>query len=140
MSLEENKVIANRWTEEIWNQANMAAIDELCTPHFTFNYAPPGMPPNRESYKKTVAMFHNAFHNMHLTNELVIAEGNNVAVRWSGRSTHKGEFMGVAPTGKEVTMTGNSLARIEAGKFVEEWTEMDMVGMMQQIGAIPPSA
>ena len=137
MGIEENKALAARWTEEIWNQGSMAAIDGLCTPNFTFNYAPPGMPPDRESYKKVVAMYRNAFHGLRLTNEIVIAEGDKVAIRWQGQSEHKGEFMGIAPTGKKVTMTGNSIARIESGKIAEEWTEMDSVGLMQQIGAMP---
>ncbi len=137
MSIEQNKALANRWTEEVWNQANPATIDDLCAANFVFNYAPPGMAPDRESYKKTVAMYHGAFHNMHLTNELVIAEGDLVALRWKGTSTHNGEFMGIAPTGKQVTMTGNSIARIAGGKIVEEWTEMDSLSMIQQIGAIP---
>jgi len=137
MGIEENKTLAARWTEEIWNQGNMAAVDELCAPNFTFNYAFPGMPPDRESYKKVVTAYRSAFHGMHLTNEIVIAEGDKVAIRWRGQSIHQGEFMGIAPTGKQVTMTGNSIARIEGGKIVEEWTEMDTVGAMQQIGAMP---
>ena len=137
MSIEENKVLASRWTEEIWNQGNLAAIDDLCAPNFVFNYAPPGMVPDRESYKKTVTMFRTAFHSMHLTNEIVIAEGDKVVTRWSGRSVHKGEFMGIAPTDKQVTMTGNSIAHIVGGKIVEEWTEMDIMGLMQQLGVFP---
>jgi predicted ester cyclase len=68
---------------------------------------------------------------MHLTNEIVIAEGDKVAMCWQGKSVHQGEFMGVAPTSKQVMMTGNSIARIEGGKIVEEWTEMDTFGLMQ---------
>ena len=137
MGIEENKAVAARWTEEIWNQGNVAAVDEILTPNFTFNYALPGMPPDRESYKKVVAMYRNAFHGLHLTNEIVVAEGDKVAIRWRGQSEHQGEFMGIGPTGKKVTMAGNSIARIESGKIAEEWTEMDAVGLMQQIGAIP---
>ena len=137
MGIEENKTLAARWTEEIWNQGNMAAVDEICAPNFTFNYAFPGMPPDRESYKKVVMAYRSAFHNMHLTNDIVIAEGDKVAIRWQGKAVHQGEFMGIAPTGKQVTMTGNCIARIEGGKIVEEWTEMDAVGLMQQIGAMP---
>lgn len=137
MGIEENKALAGRWTEEIWNQGNMAAVDELCRPDFAFNYPLPGMSPDRESYKKVVTMYRNAFHSLHLTNEIVIAEGDMVAIRWRGQSEHRGEFMGVAPTGKKVTMSGNSIARIEGGKIVEEWTEIDSVGLMQQIGAMP---
>jgi len=139
MSTDENKALANRWTEEIWNQGNMAAVDALCAPNFTFNYPFPGMQPNSDSYKKVVVAYRTAFHSLHLTNEIVIAEGDMVALRWVGQSVHQGEFMGIAPTGKKLTMTGNTIARIEGGKIAEEWTEMDGLGLMQQIGAIPSS-
>jgi steroid delta-isomerase-like uncharacterized protein len=138
VSVEEPKALASRWTEEIWNRGNMAAVDELCAPSFVFNYPAPGVTSDREGYKKTVTMFRDAFHDMQLTNEIVIAEGDMVALRWKGRSVHRGDFMGIAPTGKQVTMTGNTIGRVAAGKFVEEWTEMDMMTMMQQLGVMPP--
>ena len=137
MGIEENKALAARMTEDIWNQGNMAAVDELCAPNFAFNFAPPGMPSDRESYKKVITMHRNAFHSLHLTNEIVIAEGEKVAVRGWLRGVHQGEYMGIAPTGKQVTMTYNSIVRIEGGKIAEEWTEVDMVGLMQQSGAMP---
>lgn len=139
MGIEENKALANRWTEDVWNQGKMVAIDTLCAPNFTFNYPFPGMQPDKEGYKKVVTAYRTAFHNLHLTNKIVIAEGDKVAIRWRGQSVHQGEFMGVAPTGKQVTMTGNTIARIENGKIVGEWTEMDSIGLMQQIGAFPSS-
>ena len=137
MGIEENRALAARWTGEIWNQGNMAAVDEICGPNFTFNYPFPGMSPVREGYKQVVTAYRSAFHGMHLTNEIVIAEGDKVALRWRGQSTHQREFMGVAPTGKQVTMSGNTIAHIEGGRIVEEWTEMDTIGLMEQIGAMP---
>lgn len=132
----ENKALAQRWNDEVWNKADMAAIDELFAENFVFNYAPPGVEANLEGYKQTVAYFHRIFTNMLLTVEDMIAEGDKVAVRWKGISTHSGEFMGIPATGKEVSLTGNSIIRIEGGKIVEEWTEMDNLGMMMQLGAV----
>lgn len=136
MSTEENKAIARRWMEEIWGKGSLAAIDELLAPDFVFNYAPAGVARDREAYKQTVTMA--PFADIHSTIEDMVAEGDKVAVRWTYRGTHKGEFMGIAPTGKQVTMTGISIIRIVGGKIVEEWGEMDMLGMMQQLGAVPP--
>ena len=70
--------------------------------------------------------------------EGTVAEGDNVAVRWNWSGTHKGEFeiMGLAPTGKWVTMTGISIIPIVDGKIAREWTEQDMLGMMQRLGVI----
>ena len=68
-----------------------------------------------------------------LTLEEVIAEGNKVAVHWEASCMHKGEFMGVPPTGKQLTMVGFSIFYIEDGKIVKEWGEMDLMGLMQQL-------
>ena len=136
MSTEENKAIARRWTEEVWTKGNLAATDELLAADFVFNYPAPGMEPDREGYKQTVSMF-GAVPGPY-TIEDMVAEGNKVAVRWTWRGTHKGEVMGIAPTGKQVAITGINILHIIAGKIMEEWGEMDMLGMMQQLGVFPP--
>jgi predicted ester cyclase len=78
-----------------------------------------------------------AFSDISITVEDQIAEGDKVVSRWTIRGTHKGEYMGIAPTGKQVTITGISIYRIEKGKIVEDWANSDMLGMLQQLGAIP---
>ena len=137
MSIEENKALACRWFEEVWNQVNLATVDELCTANFTFNCAAPGVSNDREGYKKTVIMLTSGVSDLKVTLEDIVAEGDKVAVRWKGSSKHTGEFMGMSPTGKQLAMTGISIIRIEGGKIVEEWGEMDMMGLMQQLGAFP---
>ena len=138
MSVEENKAIARRWGEEVWGKGSLAAIDELFATDFVFNYPPPGVAPDREAYKQTVTMYHVALPDIQYTVEDMVAEGDKVAVRWTGRGTQKGEFMGIAPTGKPVTITGISILRIAGGKIVEEWTEEDILGVLQQLGVFPP--
>ena len=137
MSTEENKAIARRWGEEIWGKGSLAAVDELLTTNFVFNYPAPGAAPNLEGYKQTVTMLSTPFADIQCTAEDLVAEGDKVAVRWTWRGTHKGEFMGIAPTGKQVTVTGISILRIVGGKIVEEWGEMDNLGMLHQLGAFP---
>ena len=66
-----------------------------------------------------------------------MAEGDKVVTRWIGQGTHQGELMGVAPTGNQLTFTGITIHRIEATKIVEEWSNWDALGLMQQIGAVP---
>jgi steroid delta-isomerase-like uncharacterized protein len=133
MSIEENKALARRWNEEIWSKGNLAAVGELLATNFVFNYPAPGLAPDREGYKQTVTMA--SFANIQSVIEDMVAEEDRVAVRWTWRGTHKGEYMGVAPTGKQVTITGISILRIVGGKIVEEWGEMDNLGMLQQLGA-----
>ncbi len=138
MPIEENKAIVRRWGEEVWGKASLAAIDELFAPNFVFNYPPPGVTPDLEGYKKTVTMLTAPFADIQGSAEDMVAEGDKVAVRWTWRLTHTGEFMGIAATGKQVTITGISILRIVGGKIVEEWGEMDTLGMLQQLGALPP--
>jgi predicted ester cyclase len=74
----------------------------------------------------------------HATIDDAIAEGDKVVHRITGRGTHKGEWMGIAPTGKQVTVTANIIYRIASDKIVEEWFEYDVMALMQQLGAVPP--
>ena len=137
MSVEINKALARRWMKEIWQKANPAAIDELLAPDIFFNYTRPGVKPNREAYKQEVNSYLIGFPDLQYTIEDIIAEGNKVAVRYVGRGTHKGEFWGIAPTGKKVTMRGISIIRIEGGKIVEEWVYNDYMGLTYQFGVMP---
>ena len=68
----------------------------------------------------------------------MIAEGDKVASRITAHGTHKGEFMGIPPTGKHTMQTGIDIVRIAGGKVVERWGEFDQLGLMQQLGVIPP--
>ena len=138
MSIEENKALVRRLMEEVWDKGSLAAIDELYATDFVWRWALPGMAPNREGYKQCVTMNFAAFAEVHCTVEDIVAEGDKVALRWTWGGTHKGKYMGIAPTGKQVTLTGIVISRIVGGKNVEEWGEMDMLGMMQQLGAVPP--
>jgi steroid delta-isomerase-like uncharacterized protein len=138
MSIEENKALARRWLDEVWNKVNLAEVDELCTTDFTFSYAAPGVSNDREGYKQTVIMLTSGVSDLKITLEDIVAEGDKVVIRWKGSSKHTGDFMGMPATGKQLSMTGISIVRIEGSKIAEEWGEMDMMGLMQQIGAFPP--
>ncbi len=139
MSVEENKAIARRSMEDVWGKGDLAAIDELYATDFVWHWAPSAGAPDREGYKQNVTTTFAPFADIHSITEDMVAERDKVVARWTWRGTHKGEFMGIAPTGKQVTVTGISIFRIAGGKIVEEWAEMDMLGMMQQLGAVPPS-
>ncbi len=135
---QENKALVRRLIEEAWNEGKLAVIDELLSPDYVLHIPFPGAASDREGYKQAVAMHHTAFAGFRLMIEDTVAEGDKVVIRWTIRGTHKGEYMGIAPTGKPVTYTGISIRRIEGGKIVEEWLELDMLGLMQQMGVVPP--
>jgi predicted ester cyclase len=136
---EENKALMRRMYEEIHNKGNMAAVDELVAANFVDHNAPdPGLPPGPEGIKQTFTMFHNAFPDFHVTVEDMLAEGDKVVARLTITGTHKGDLIGIAPTGKQVTLGVIDIARIAGGKMVERWGQEDMLGMMQQLGVVPP--
>ncbi len=137
MSVEENKAVELRFFEEVVNKGNLAVIDEIVAANFVGRSALPGVAPDREGYKQFFAMAHSAFPDFHSTLEDMIAEGDKVVQRFTVRGTHKGEWMGIAPTGKQIEVGGIAIHRLAGGKIVEDWTSMDMLGMMQQLGVIP---
>ena len=137
MSVEENKAIARRWNDEIWSKGNLAVIDELFATDFVWHYAPPGVAPDLEGYRRYQTESLAAFADMNCVIEVILAEGDKVARRVTWTGTHKGTYMGIAPTGKQVTLTVITIERIEGGKIAEQWGEADMLGLMQQLGVMP---
>ena len=138
MSLEENKAIELRFFEEVVNKGNLAVIDEIVAANFVQHDPPPGITADREGMKQFFTTHLSAFPDFHSTLEDMFAEGDKVVQRFTARGTHKGEWMGIAPTGKQVTIPGMAIHRITGGKIVEGWTSMDMLGALQQLGIIPP--
>lgn len=135
---EENKALVRRWFEDLFNEGNPDVADEIIAPdHLDHDPALPDLPIGPEGQKQLVNLYRSAFPDARITIEEQVAEGDTVVTRWSGRGTHQGELMGVAPTGKQVTITGIVINHISEGKIVESWTNYDALGMLQQIGAIP---
>lgn len=134
---EANKALARRWYAEVFAKKNLRAIDELVSPHVLDHAAPPGTPAGIEGAKQILGMYLAAFPDVHLAVEDMIAEGDKVVVRYTIRGTHKGDLMGIPPTGKPVTLAGIEILRVAGGKIVEHWESLDELGMMRQLGVIP---
>ena len=136
MSVERNKAMDRRYVAEVLNGGNLASIDEIMAPAYVGHV--PGFPPSdREGDKQLIAMFHHAFPDLRFTLEDQIAEGDRVVHRLSVVGTHRGEFMGIPPTHRRVSVTGVNINRFENGQIIEAWGFMDMLGLLQQLGAIP---
>ena len=136
--LADMKVLVRRLFEEVWNQGNLAAIDELFAPSY-IRYDPAA--PEAKGlagFKQLVVMLRTAFPDLHFTLEEVIAEDDKVMTRALLRGTHRGEYLGIAPTGKPVAVMGMVVVRIAQGKFQEGWLMMDNLGLLQQLGVVPP--
>jgi steroid delta-isomerase-like uncharacterized protein len=137
MSTEDNKAIVRRVYEEIINKGNLNVADEMFTSDYV--YRSPGSPEFRgpDGFKQLVTMYRSAFPDLHLNLDELVAEGDTVVSRWTGGGTHRGELMGIPPTGKQVTVMGVVISRFSGGKAVEDWELLDTFGMLQQLGAIP---
>ena len=140
MSTEENKVTVRRAIEEGWNQGQVAVFDELNAPDFL--YHDPGAPDVRtnDDYKRWVTERLSAFPNLHVTIEDLVADQDQVAMRWTLRGTHTGDLVTPIPlpaTGKQITVPGITIVRMAFGKAVEVWSQGDTLGFLQRLGVIP---
>jgi steroid delta-isomerase-like uncharacterized protein len=138
---EVNKTIVRRLFEEVWNKGNLSVADELFAP--SYDHHDPSTPDvgrGPESEKKRATLYRTAFPDLRLTIEDIIAEGETVVARWSCRGTHKGDLSGIAPTGKQFTISGVSIARFTGSKMAEGWINWDAQGLMQQLGVVPELA
>jgi steroid delta-isomerase-like uncharacterized protein len=135
---EENKAIVRRFIEEVWNNGNLDAIDELVSEdHIDHDPGREGTPGGREGMRAFVQMYRTAYPDTHIEFGEMIAEGDLVAGNWTATGTHQGELMGVAPSGRSIRVTGIGIDRVRDGQIVESWANYDALGMLAQIGAIP---
>ena len=137
MSAEQNKALVRRFWDLI-NAHDADAAFALCSSNFIDHGLPPGTQPGVESSRQFFKEEFAAFPDVYGTVLDILAEGDKVASRMELEGTHKGPLMGIPPTGKHVKWTLTSLHRIADGQIAEHWTEMDKIGLMQQLGVIPP--
>jgi steroid delta-isomerase-like uncharacterized protein len=136
-----NKTLVRRLFDEVWNKGHQQVADELFAQNYNHHdSSTPDLGRGPDSEKKRVTLYRNAFPDIRFTVEDLIAEGESVTARWSCHGTHKGELNGIAPTGKQFTISGISVARFTNGRMVEGYVNWDALGMMQQLGVVPELA
>jgi steroid delta-isomerase-like uncharacterized protein len=133
---ERNKEVARKVFEDVQSEGNVALIDELVTRDYV-GHTPLGDLHGPEGAERFTDMLRKAFPDFTVEVESQVAEGEQVATRWTCRGTHKGEFQGIPPTGKAITMRGITIFRFGNGKMIEGWTQPDVFSLFQQLGAIP---
>ena len=134
---EQNKTVVRRLFDELWNKGNLLVADELIAPAYLHNDpSSPDFGKGPEGEKKRVNLYRSALHDLRLTIEDLLADGDTVVARWSCRGVHKGELNGIAPTGKQIAITGVTICRFANGKIVEGFVNWDALGLMQQLGAV----
>jgi steroid delta-isomerase-like uncharacterized protein len=134
---EQNTTAVRRFYEAI-NAGNLGIIDELVATDFVEHEEFQGLEPNREGTRQMFAMMRAAFPDLRLEMDAVLADGDMVVVRGRMTGTHRGEFAGMAPTGKQINTPFADFVRFQDGKAVEHWGVTDSGAMMQQLGAGPP--
>ena len=128
---EQHKALIRRWVESSWNKGNLDLADEMYADAYVGHGIDVRGP---QGLKQFIAMFRAAFPDLDFSIQDMLAEGPQVAWRFTLRGTQQGEFQGIPPTGKPVEMTGIVISRFDGGMWVEDWVEADRVGMMQQLG------
>jgi steroid delta-isomerase-like uncharacterized protein len=127
-----SKAIVNWLFAECLNEGDLSVADQLVSPDFT---GPAGKGP--EGFKAMISPLRQGFPDLRFIIQDLVAEGSRVVVRWTSQGTHRGMFAGTAPTGRQVSNEGIGIYRVEDGKIVESWSQVDRLGVLQQIGAVP---
>lgn len=136
MTTAQNERIVREHFEEIWDRGNLEVVDQNVSPDL-ISHDPRGPEPGLEAFKGYVNAMRSAFPDLQVTLGDMVAEGDVVAARASFTGTHQGEFQGIPPTGKQITVDLQGFFRIADDKIAEAWVIRDDLGTMQQLGAIP---
>ena len=137
MSIKENKELIEKLLEKFWNDHNIAAADELVARDLVNHDPAAPTVTGLEGLKAYAGMLFTAFPDFHVAIDDMVGEGDKVAKAWTLSGTHEGDFMGIPPAGKSISMSGVTIYRIANGKIAELTWSYNMLGLMQQLGAIP---
>ena len=137
MSEETNKALLRRFVEELVNQGNMAVAPELVAPDFLELDPFPGQAPGRAGLIESMERLRTAFPDLTWRIEEMVAEGETVASLNSWSGTHRGEFLGMAPTGRRVSISCMIFDTYEDGKLKKSRLMMNVLSLLQQLGAMP---
>ena len=133
--------ISRRVFEEVWNNKNVDAVDELMASSY-IHHDPqsPVVMSGVEGYKQFVSHYLTAFPDLHFAIEDEIADERTTVSRWTATGTHQGDLPGIPRTGRKISVTGMTIARVKDGKFIESWGNWDTLGLLQQLGVLPAEA
>jgi predicted ester cyclase len=129
----DNKAIYRDFIQKVFNEGRLDLLDDFLAPSYVIQDAPPGSAPGAEGVRQVVTMFRSAFPDLEITLDEVIAEGETVAARSTLRGTHRGEFLGIAPTGTSISVPSLTMVRIVDGRLVESRVKNDTAVLMAQL-------
>jgi steroid delta-isomerase-like uncharacterized protein len=134
-----NKDVLRRFYEEFWTKGNVDVIDDLIADDYVDHQPLPDLPGGKAGFAELIRVWKAGFPDGGETVDDLIAEGDMVVGRFTFRGTHTGEFMGIAPTGRTVSMTGIDVVRVHDGKIVEFWYAEQLHDLLRQLDALPES-
>jgi steroid delta-isomerase-like uncharacterized protein len=137
MSAETNLTLVRHFVEEVQTRHNLAAVDDYMSPDFVDHSAPPGLPADREGVKMQFTMFFTALPDLQALIHDQVADEHKVVTRKTLRGTHKGDLMGIPPTGKTVAIEVIDILAVTDGKITDHWNLVDQLGLLKQLGALP---
>jgi len=137
MSAETNLTLVRRFVEEVQTRHNLAAVDDYLSPDFEDHSPPPGLPADREGVKMQFTMFFTALPDLHAIIHDQVADEHKVVTRKTLRGTHRGNLMGIPPTGKTVAIEVIDILAVTDGKITDHWNLVDQLGLLKQLGALP---
>jgi len=133
----DTKTMVERIPLEVFNNGKFDLIDELVSPDFVDHFAQPGVPANRAGLKQSAIALKKAFPDLRYVLEDYLETGDRFVHRMTASGTMKGDFMGIAPTGKSALWTEIHIGRIANGRLTEHWAVVDQLGMLVQLGIVP---
>lgn len=137
MDTEANKKIVTSFIDRLFSKGDLTAVDDYLSQDFVNHDPPFGASAGREGMRAAASTFRAAFPDWHSELHLIVAEGDLVAEVFTASGTHRGEMMGVAPTGQGVSLRGINVFRVSDGRILERWGCLDDLGFLQQLGVVP---
>jgi len=134
-----NKELLRRFYKDVYVDWNMTMVDEVVSPEFTSHDWPEGFATGPQAFRDYYDDLRKTVPDATYEVDDIIAEGDRVVVRWRLLGTHKGEFQGIAPTGRAITLKGIAIYRVEDGKLMERWVVSDLFGVLEQIRGASPN-
>ncbi len=132
-----NKQLVEAFIQELFSKGDLDAVDRYLDPGFVNHDPPfPGAPDGPDGMRQVGAMFREALPDWHSDVDQIVAEGDIVVERFTASGTHRGELMGVPPTGKTIVLRGINVFRIADDRIIERWGRLDEVGLLRQLGLI----
>lgn len=132
-----NCAVLDRFNNEVWCEGNVDLVDALMSEDFVDHTPPPGVTGDREGLKRFLASVHAQLDGAKRTVDEQIDAGDRVIERWTLTATHAGDWLGIPATGAAISLTGIDVYRVQDGRVADVWCEVDMAGLLGQLGVIP---